>query len=215
MYITPVIFKKRSFLTVVHSMKGEELAPVEHIVQTLQEKTCRLVDLAPKIWKVMRSEDDEISQRWRLLMVCNFFVGSWDWSDTSIYSVIYCYIVRRGRLRQCPGITKVLTHLRLAIPWIRHQIVVILIKVIARSKCWIMPLSILWGNLSGWQGMMGILVTCNPGWACNNLTKRASTCETPSVDLFPGHPTSQRHHRSWLAEKLSNGSSIQMEKVKQ
>ena len=149
MYITPVIFKKRSFLTVVHSMKGEELAPVEHIVQTLQEKTRRVVELAPKIWKVMRSEDNEISQRWRLLMVCNFFVGSWDWSDTSIYSVIYCYIVRRGRLRQCPGITKVLTHLRFAIPWIRHQIVVILIKVIARSKCWIMPLSILWGNLSG------------------------------------------------------------------
>lgn len=53
-------------------MKGEELAPVEHIVQTLQEKTRRVVELAPKIWKVMRSEDNEISQRWRLLMVCNF-----------------------------------------------------------------------------------------------------------------------------------------------
>ena len=215
MYITPVIFKKRSFLTVVHSMKGEELAPVEHIVQTLQEKTPPRGGVGTK-----DLESDALWGHRNFAKVApsdglQFFVGSWDWSDTSIYSVIYCYIVRRGRLRQCPGITKVLTHLRFAIPWIRHQIVVILIKVIARSKCWIMPLSILWGNLSGWQGMMGILVTCNPGWACNNLTKRASTCETPSVDLFPGHPTSQRHHRSWLAEKLSNGISIQLEKVKQ
>ena len=48
MYITPVIFKKRSFLTVVHSMKGEELAPVEHIVQTLQEKTRRVVELSAR-----------------------------------------------------------------------------------------------------------------------------------------------------------------------
>ena len=69
----PVIFKKRSFLTVVHSMKGEEFAPVEHIVQALQEKTRRLVELAPEIWKVTCSEDNEISARWRLLIVCHFF----------------------------------------------------------------------------------------------------------------------------------------------
>ena len=75
----PVIFKKRSFLTVVHSMKGEEFAPVEHIVQGLQEKTRRLVELAPEIWKVTCSEDNEISARWRLLMVCLFLVGSWDY----------------------------------------------------------------------------------------------------------------------------------------
>lgn len=44
-------------------MKGQELAPVEHIVQALEEKTHRLVELAPEIWKVMNSEDKEVSER--------------------------------------------------------------------------------------------------------------------------------------------------------
>ena len=57
-----------------------------------------------------------------------------------------------------------------------------------------------------------MLITFNPQvWADNNLTKRVNTCETLSVDLFPRHPTSLRHHRSRLAEKRnehSNGKNV-------
>ena len=57
------VFETRSFLRVVNSMKGDKLAPVERIVLALQDKTCHLVDLAPEMWKVLFSEDNEISER--------------------------------------------------------------------------------------------------------------------------------------------------------
>jgi hypothetical protein len=130
-------------------MKREEFAPVEHIVQALQEKTRRLVELAPEIWKVTCSEDNEISARWRLLIVCHFFVGSWD----SSYTIKYIYIVlySSGQV-EAMSIYNQRSN-PFAIPWMNRQIVAILmiknIIVIARSRRWIMQLSILWKKMFG------------------------------------------------------------------